>query len=58
MRKVLALADVQICMWMEPFSAFVLTAMQRVPSPLNLEDSQVIQIKAIPINGWGMEHPD
>lgn len=35
-----------ICMWMEPFSAFVLTAMQRAPSPLNLEDSRVIKIKS------------
>lgn len=44
-----------ICMWMEPFSAFVLTVMQRAPSPLNLEDICVVQIKVIPINGWGVE---
>lgn len=42
----------EICMWMEPSSAFVLRGMQRAPSPLNLEGTRVIQIKVIPINGW------
>lgn len=48
----------EICMCMEPSSTFMLTAMQRAPSTLNLDDTGVIQIKVIAINGWGMEYPD